>query len=259
MFMRAALSWLMLPVYVWQGTRLRMRIERLLPARVPVSGVVGAEHKGDELRLLVIGDSTVASVGMETLEETFAYSIAQSVALAHSKRVEWRSAGANSATSGELRDFIVPNIDRRDWTHIFISVGINDMKNFHLAAHFKRNFGTLLYALRTRFPDTILIWTPIPNMRLCPALPKRLADVLAARADVINAMGVRMCQERGAVHTTPVGDVDASCFARDGFHPNGKGYRVWADHVAPWFKPDDAMAEHPGNATAQVTRLPRRA
>ncbi|MEO1749677.1 MAG: SGNH/GDSL hydrolase family protein [Pseudomonadota bacterium] len=259
MLMRAALSWLMLPVYVWQGTRLRMRIERLLPADVPVSGIVGEEYNDDPLRVLVIGDSTVASVGMEKLEDTFAYSVAQSVAKAHSMPVEWRSAGANSATSGELRDFVLPNIDRRDWTHIFISVGINDMKNFHLAGHFKRNFGTLLYALRTRFPDSEIIWTPIPNMKLCPALPKRLAEVLAARADVINAMGVRMCRERRAIHTTPVGDVDASCFARDGFHPNGKGYRVWADHVAPWFKPDDAKRQEADAGAAQVTRLPRRA
>ncbi|MEO0543891.1 MAG: SGNH/GDSL hydrolase family protein [Pseudomonadota bacterium] len=257
MFLRAALSWSMLPVYIWQGARLRMRIERLLPADVPVSGVVGGEHAGDPLRLLVIGDSTVASVGMEKLEDTFAYNVACSVSKTQVRPVEWRAAGANSATSGDLRDFVVPNIDRRDWTHVFISVGINDMKNFHLAGHFKRNFGALLYALRTRFPDSELIWTPIPNMKLCPALPKRLAEVLAARADVINAMGVRMCRERRAIHTTPVGDVGPSCFARDGFHPNGEGYRVWADHVAPWFKPQNQKSAT--NESAQITRLPRRA
>ena len=259
MFLRAALSWLMLPVYIWQGTRLRMRIERLLPANVAVNGTVGSEHVGDPLRILVIGDSTVASVGMEKLEDTFAFCVANAVSKEHARRVEWRSAGANSATSGDLRDFVVPNIEARDWTHIFISVGINDMKNFHLAGHFKRNFGTLLYALRTRFPASELIWTPIPNMKLCPALPKQLAEVLSARADVINAMGVRMCNERRASHTTPVGDVGASCFARDGFHPNGKGYRVWAKHVAPWFKPKDTTSEEASGNSAQITRLPRRA
>ncbi|MEM9999323.1 MAG: SGNH/GDSL hydrolase family protein [Pseudomonadota bacterium] len=258
MLLRALLSWIMLPVYVWQGLRVRMRIERLLPANVPTHGTVGEEHGGEPIRLLAIGDSTVASVGMEEIEDTFAYSLARSVSETHQKQVVWRAIGANSATSGELRDFIVPHVDQRDWTHIFISVGINDMKNFHLVGHFKRNFGTLLYMLRARFPDAKLIWTPIPNMRVCPALPKRLGEVLAARADLINAMGVRMCRERGATATTPVGDVDATCFARDGFHPNGKGYRVWAEHIAPWFEtpePTDKSKPQP----AQITQLARRA
>ena len=45
----------MLPVYVWQGLRVRMRIERLLPANVPTSGTVGEEHGGEPVRLLAIG------------------------------------------------------------------------------------------------------------------------------------------------------------------------------------------------------------
>lgn len=258
MLQRAILSWLMLPVYVWQGLRVRMRIERLLPAKVPNQGVVGEQYAGEPIKLLAIGDSTVASVGMEELSDTFTYAVANAIAEDQGKRVEWRSIGANSATSGELRDFVVPHVDRRDWTHIFVSVGINDMKNFHLVSHFKRNFGTLLYALRARFPNAQIIWTPIPNMRLCPALPNRLSEVLAARADLINAMGVRMCNEREATATTPVGDVDETCFARDGFHPNGKGYRVWADHIAPWFKPP-ISADETQTPGAQITRLPRRA
>ncbi|MEL6920087.1 MAG: SGNH/GDSL hydrolase family protein, partial [Pseudomonadota bacterium] len=255
MLLRAALSWIMLPVYIWQGLRVRMRIERLLPADVPVRGVAGSEYDGRPVKLLIIGDSTVASVGMEQLQDTFAYNIAQAVARHHKARVEWRAAGANSATSGEIRDYILPHIEDRDWTHIFVSVGINDMKNFHLVGHFKRNFGTLLYALRTRFPDAKLIWTPIPNMRQCPALPKMLAEVLSARADVINAMGHRMCAERQASATDPVRDVDASCFARDGFHPNGKGYGVWAEHVVPWFALDDEIdTRKPLAAVTPVSR-----
>ncbi|MEL6435514.1 MAG: SGNH/GDSL hydrolase family protein [Pseudomonadota bacterium] len=258
MFLRAALSWVMLPVYVWQGLRVRMRIERLLPAETAMSGRAGGDKGDADIKLLVMGDSTVASVGMDTIEDTFAHAIAHAVADAHDCSVEWRAIGANSATSGELRDFVLPHIEERHWTHIFVSVGINDMKNFHLVSHFKRNFGTLLYALRTRFPDAELIWTPIPNMRLCPALPKALSEVLAARADLINAMGERLCHERGATATTPVSDVDETCFARDGFHPNGKGYRVWGRHLAAWIAPRNAERA-PENPVAEVTRLHKRA
>ncbi|MEM1376131.1 MAG: SGNH/GDSL hydrolase family protein [Pseudomonadota bacterium] len=253
MFIRAALSWGMLPIYVWQGLRVRMTIERLLPAKVPAQGVVGQAHRGKPIKMLVLGDSTIASVGMETLEETFAYNVAQAISTKLTTPVHWRAVGANSATSGDIRDYVLPNIEERDWTHIFVSVGINDMKNFHLVSRFKKNFGTLLYALRARFPNATVIWTPIPNMRPCPAIPNLLSEVLAARADLINAMGKRMCQERQAIATDPVQDVDETCFARDGFHPNGKGYAIWANHVAHWFESDE------GVVSAEVTKLPKRA
>ncbi len=258
---RAIFSWVMLPVYVWQGIAVRLRIERLLPADVATSGLVGAGYAGAPVRLLVLGDSTVASVGMETLGETFAYQVAEAVAVRHRRPVAWRSIGANSATSGALRDHVVPHVEPRDFTHVFVCVGINDMKNFHLVSQFKKTFGTLLYALRTRFNEAEIIWTPIPDMRDCPALPKLLAQVLAARADLINAMGVRLCQERRVTATDPVARVDPSCFARDGFHPNGKGYRVWAEHAAQWIVPRqaDPATETQVATESSVTTLPRRA
>lgn len=231
MLARAFYSWLMFPVYVWQGIRLRMKIERMLPARLPVEGVI--EGKGDPVRLLVIGDSTVASVGIEELEGTFAYAIANAVHERSGRTVAWRAAGNNSASSGDLRDFVVPHVETRDWTHVVISVGTNDMKNFHAVARFKREFGTLLYALNARFPGTSIIWTPIPDMRKFPALPKGLAAVLAARADLINAKGAQLCRERSAIAAPvfPIENTDG--FHRDGFHPNAEGYNAWARHLAP--------------------------
>lgn len=256
--MTAFFSWAMLPVYAWQGVRVRLRIERMLPAQVPTAGLI--EGNSPEVRLLVMGDSTVASVGMEHLEDTFAFNIARAVHERTGGPVHWRTAGANSATAGDLRDHVVPHIEPRDWTDVVISVGINDMKNFHVVGRFKRNFGSLIYAVRARFPAARVFWCPIPDMRQCPALPAQLGRVLAARAELINAMGARMCQERGAIVTDPVTIGTEDAFARDGFHPNGNGYRIWGEHFARWIAPQatepvpDDRAEQPdGDADAAVS------
>ncbi|MBO6551793.1 MAG: SGNH/GDSL hydrolase family protein [Roseitalea sp.] len=237
----ALYSWAMFPVYAWQGIRLRMRIERLLPAPVPTQGAFPGNSP--EVRLLVMGDSTVASVGMETLEDTLAFNIAKAVNDETGWPVSWRAAGGNSATASDLRDFIVPHVEPRDWTHIALSVGINDMKNFHMVRRFKRDFGALLYSARARFPQARIVWCPIPDMRQCPALPPTLGRILAARAELINAMGARMCRERGAIVTDPVPPQSVDAFARDGFHPNGDGYRVWGRHFARWIVPPRGEAD----------------
>lgn len=238
LFQVSVLSWLMFPVYVWQGIAVRVRIERLQPSALPVSGVVAGE--GDALRLLVIGDSTVASVGMERIEDTFTFCIAQALNKRSGRPVHWRAAGANSASSGDLRDHVVPHIAGLEPTHILLSVGTNDMKNFHLISRFKREFGGLLYAVKTRFPDAQVIWTQIPDMRRFPALPEGLGRVLAARAALINIKGAQLCGERGAIAAGAFPIVDGGGFARDGFHPNGEGYRAWASHLVPYFSTGDA-------------------
>ena len=255
----ALFSWVMLPVYVWQGIRLRMRIERLLPPDVAQHGEMPG--KGEPVRLLVMGDSTVASVGMERLEDTFAYSIARAVNDRTGRPVAWRAAGGNSATASDIRDHIAPHIDKRNWTHIALSVGINDMKNFHMVRRFKQDFGTLLYALRSRFPDAEIVWTPIPDMRQCPALPEALGRVLSARAELINAMGARMCRERGATQTDRVPPQEPAAFARDGFHPSGEGYQIWGRHMARWIAPGQHEPDRSSDAEADsgVTPLRRRA
>lgn len=250
----ALYSWAMFPIYAWQGIRLRMRIERLLPIDAPGEGSI-AGAKG-EVRLLVMGDSTVAGVGMRTLEDTLAFSIARAVNEATGWTVNWRAAAGNSATASDIRDHILPHVEARDWTHVVLSVGINDMKNFHVVRRFKRDFGSLLYAARTRFPQARIIWCPIPDMRQCPVLPRTLGRILAARAELINAMGARMCRERGGIVTERVPPQTRGAFARDGFHPNGEGYRVWGRHFARWIVPTgdrgDALS---GPAVSDVTPL----
>jgi len=237
---KALFSWIMFPVYAWQGVSVRLRIERMLPADLPTSGLF--DGNGSDIRLLVMGDSTVASVGMEKLEDTLTYSIAKAVHDRTGGPVHWRSAGGNSATASDIRDYILPHIEERDWTHVVFSVGINDMKNYHVVRRFKRDFGALIYAARARWPDARIIWCPIPDMRQCPALPTQLGRVLAARADLINAMGARMCRERGAMVTDHVEIDTREAFARDGFHPNGVGYRIWGEHFARWIAGEEKDA-----------------
>ena len=231
-------TWMMLPVYIWQGVRLRQRIERLLPPDVPPTGKLGS--KEPSFRLLVIGDSSVASVGMERIEHTFAYNIADKVHDKTGRAVKWRVAGNNSATAADLRDFVLPHIEERDFTHVILAVGINDMKNFHAISTFKQTFGTLLYALKTRFSTAKIIWTPVPDMTGFPALPKQLSKILAARATLINAQGQQLCDERGVIYSEPVPVGTADGFARDGFHAGPEGYRIWGEHLVDYILADEA-------------------
>ncbi|WP_187968534.1 SGNH/GDSL hydrolase family protein [Aquibium microcysteis] len=226
------LSWLAFPIYAWQGIGVRLRTQRLLPAEGPVTHTIPGQ--GVAVRLLVLGDSSAASVGIARTDAGMAALLAGMLARDTGRPVTWRAAGFNSATATQLRDVVVPNLAHDDWTHIVVSVGTNDAKNFHTVSRFKRDFGGLLYALRAKFPGARIVWSPVIDMTTVPALPPLLARILEVRAQAINAMGTRLCHERGAVPASrlPVED-PARGFSTDGFHASEAGYRAWAEHLLP--------------------------
>lgn len=219
-----------LPVYAWQGIAVRRRTPRLPTPPGPVSGEITGE--GALIRLLVIGDSSAAGVGVEDTRDGLAAQMALALHDETGRPVIWRAAGANSATSAALRDHVVPHVSPCDWSHVAISLGTNDMKNFHSVSRFKREFGTLLYALRTRFPAAKIFWAPMIDMRCVPAMPKALAQILDIRADAISAKGVQLCRERGAIVLQELQDVQADGFCHDGFHAGISGYAAWGQHLA---------------------------
>lgn len=242
MFLRALISWLAFPVYVWQGLGVRRRVERMLPAKGPVRHFIKGE--GDPIRLLVLGDSSAASVGIGHSDHGLASQLSLRLAAKTGRPIVWRAAGFNSATAGQLRDFVLPNLAPEDWTHIVVSVGTNDAKNFHTVKRFKREFGGLLYALRAKWPEALVVWSPVVEMLRVPALPGALGKILEIRASLINRMGMQLCQERGAVPATRLPIIDpATGFSTDGFHASEAGYAAWADHLLPYVLNGEAVTD----------------
>jgi lysophospholipase L1-like esterase len=229
----AFLSWLALPVYAWQGLGVRKRTSRLLPAAGSVTGIAGSGEP--VISLLVLGDSSAASVGIALSENGLCARLAALIAARTGCTVRWRAAGFNSATSGQILDHVVPNLAADPWTHIVLAIGTNDIKNFHSVRRFKKEFGGLLYALRAKWPDAHIVWQPVVAMIDVPALPKALAMILEARAGAINAMGTRLCLERSALPATRLAVTGGTAgFSSDGFHASEAGYRAWAEHLLPF-------------------------
>lgn len=226
----ALLSWLALPVYVWQGLGVRRRTERMAPP--PNPGTIETPGNGEPLRLLVIGDSSAAGVGVTTIDQCFAGQLPRFLAELTGRPILTRIAGMNSATSGQIRDHVVPHVEPRDFDYVALNIGTNDAKNFHTKRRFKREFGTLIYALRARFPAATIIWSGVLDLQHVPSLPRPLNAVLGIRARLIDHQGRVLCQERGALAPEPEWRIVPENFSSDGFHASAAGYREWASNLA---------------------------
>lgn len=225
-------TWFMLPVYAWQGSRLRARTHRMPPPQN--RDKYDFKGKGEPLKVLVVGDSSAAGVGVERIEQSFAWLFPHYLSKRSGRAVRLRIAGMNSATSGQIRDFVVPHIRPRDFDYIALNIGTNDAKNFHRGNRFCANFGGLLYALRARFPGATIIWSGVLDLEQVPALPSPLNLILGIRSRLIGHNGRVLCSERGALAPEPEWRIVEENFSSDGFHASAKGYDEWASNLADY-------------------------
>ena len=226
----SAVSWAAFPLYAVEGVRTRMRSLRLPPGEGPTSGTV--EGEGDPLHLLVLGDSSAAAIGIARQVDGLAPALARALNEKTGHPVTWRGAGFNSATSDQLRDHVVHNLEPVPYTHIVFCVGFNDVKNFHSGRRFKEGLGGLLYALKARFPDSRLYWSQVLAPNEMPLISPSLGTILKLRADILNRIGIRLCIERGATPLSTMKGLSAEDFCPDGVHPSEKGFKAWGRHLA---------------------------
>lgn len=230
--MHPLLTWPFLPVAFVQAMAVRRRIARMLPAPGPHEGAIPGT--GEPVRLLVLGDSSAAGVGVVDMRDSLAGHLARLVAENTGRPVAWRAAGFNSATSGQIRDHVIKHLPRDGFSHVVLTVGTNDAKNFHAMGRVKKEFGGLAYALRARFPSARIVWSPVIDMRTMPALPPFLARLLESRASAFNSLCAGLADERGLIAASRLEVRDPSGFAEDGFHAGPGGCRVWAEHLLPF-------------------------
>lgn len=224
------LSWLGLPFYVVQGLGVKKRTERMAPP--DQKKLVELNGKGKPVRILFIGDSSVAGVGAQAFDECVAGRLPQLVKKATGRPVIQRTCGNNSATAGQLLNVVLPNLAPEPYDYVLISVGVNDAKNFHTSSRFKKEFGGLLYALHARFPEATLIWQNLLDMETIPVLPSPLKKVLGIRSRLLRQVGKQLCFERLALAPETQWQPLPENFSRDGFHASSEGYRVWAEELA---------------------------
>ena len=226
----AALSWLCLPVYIWQGLGVRRRSFRSSPPWP--QRIKPTKGNGEPIRLLLVGDSSAAGVGVDDVDVSLGGQLVAILAQHTERPITITIAGCNSATAGQIRDFVVPNLENNNFTHVILNIGTNDAKNFHTLRRFHREFGTLLYALRTRIPDARLIWSGILDMSQIPALPTPLNRILGIRSRLLMQCGENLCRERLAEIPQGQWQTIKENFSDDGFHASKKGYHEWAKILA---------------------------
>ena len=209
-----------LPVVVLQGRRVRRTVERL-PEATGTSGQVGSG--GDLLRVVVVGDSVAAGVGVREHRDSMAGRLADLLHLRSGRPVAWEVLARSGADAGGVAALVA---GRRCWPRadvVAVSVGVNDVKNLRSDAAWRTGLHDLLAEIVRAAPGARVFLLGLPPVDRLPALPRPLADLLGARGRRLDRIGGLVAADFAEVTRLEfTGDELAAVrepFASDGFHP----------------------------------------
>lgn len=220
--------WLGLPVVPYQGYRLARSIPRFADA----DGVTGSVGSGERrMKVVALGDSVTAGYAVDHHRSSVAGQLAVRLAERFDATVEWEACARTGATAGVALQLVSARA-LADADLVFVSIGVNDLKNLHSTARFRRELTALLDAVLAAGPRARVCLLGIPPLDHFPAFPRPLADALGWRGRAFDAIGVAAIAARERAFRIETSEpLAAEMFAEDGFHPSPALHAAFADAV----------------------------
>ena len=205
----------------WLSRRRIYWFERLTNA-IPVNSDWWKEQraKPGELLYVAIGDSAAQGIGASRPGRSYVGFIAAHVRSRIPGTLTVTNLGISGATVRIALDKELPRLAKLSPDILTVSIGANDIASFE-AARFEREIDELFAAL----PKHAIV-ADLPTFYFLPAEKKvRIANAILREAAARHGLVVAPLHER--MRRQGLWGVTTQ-FAGDLFHPNDRGYKVWA-------------------------------
>jgi lysophospholipase L1-like esterase len=191
---------------------------------------------GRVVRLIMIGDSTAAGVGVDTAAESVGGQLAVALG-ADGVRVLLSSVAVSGARAHDLAGQLnrMPDGTRADLAVLL--VGSNDATHASVPSRVGHDVGAAVRRLLAG--NTPVVVGTCPDMGAPPAIDQPMRAILGAFGRRIAAAEAGSVRAAGGVAvdlaqlTGPSFRADHADFASDAFHPSAAGYRLWAQALLP--------------------------
>lgn len=224
------LFWIVFPFLIPQALYIRQTAPRFAPAGGASVGSVGGSG---QTRLLAIGDSIIAGVGVSEFSKALVGQTAMALATFQNSRVEWEALGVSGYDSTRVLEHLVPKLPGVAYDYIIVSVGVNDVTGLTSIRKWRRSLGLLLAELETHSPQAMIAVIGMPPLHYFPLLPQPLRATLGLRGKSFGAVAKKVVNRRQNSRYVPLDiEPDPTKFAPDGYHPSEESYAEFGRHMA---------------------------
>ncbi|VVD62739.1 hypothetical protein PAQ31011_00180 [Pandoraea aquatica] len=220
------------PILLAQARWLRRTALRLPEAAGPREGVEGDPlHSGEPLRILVVGDSSAAGVGVDAQADALAQPVAKLLAARTGRRVAWQLVAKSGMNTSEALVMLANReLPRADY--LVTALGTNDVTSQRKPSQFLADYTALVDTLRKRTGAAGLVVTGLPPLHILPAAPHPLRWYLGRYAKRLDGLLIDWIErDPAARYVSLAWAAKPQDMARDKYHPGPGQYREWVEYV----------------------------
>jgi lysophospholipase L1-like esterase len=221
------------PLLMRQARRVRQRTPRLPEASGDQTGIESSVHATDLLRLLVVGESTAAGVGVSELRDALPCQLAVALAARRQCNVGWSMSARTGATASFAARELAPAAPMGQDIAV-IMVGVNDALKFTSRRIWRARIDQLIDELAKHMqPGGQVVLAGLPDLGRFGTFPQPLRAMLGWHARALDRDLKTIAKRSAGVIYLAMPPVSGSeLFAEDRFHPNAAAYRVLAAYYA---------------------------
>jgi lysophospholipase L1-like esterase len=221
------------PILLIQARNVRRTALRLPEAaglRAGTSGLIDGQVS--TLKVLFIGDSSAAGVGVDHQDQALASQAAAFLAEKSATPVEWQLVAKSGVNTLQTLQLLSAH-DLKPADLVVTALGVNDVTSQRSPRQFLSDYKALLQHVRRLAGARAVIVNGIPPLHVLPCVPQPLRWYLgqcARRLDAALRNWVRTGDHMAYVSLQWAAQPKE--MARDGYHPGAGQYRRWAEMVA---------------------------
>jgi len=240
----ALISLPLLPLMYYQGKQIRASVPKLPEAE----GIEGAcylnRQNGSTLKVISIGESTIAGVGVRTHEEGFTGTFANEISRLFNSNVRWKVYARSGYTASRVEKKIIPKITENQADLIVLGLGGNDAFTLNRPSKWKVEVHSLIKSITSKFSGAIIVFCNMPPIKEFPAFTPLIKFTIGNLVEILGAELQKIVNEYQNVFY--FGDritlkrwidkfqlnAKKEDFFSDGVHPSKLTYQTWAKDIA---------------------------
>ncbi len=255
-FLGSIVSIPLLPWMYYAGKRVRQEVPKLKEAEDNIATI--GPHS-NTFNLLVLGESTMAGVGVSSHKDGFTGSLAGHLSEHHQRSVTWEVVARSGYTAGLVSSRLVPKIKMTNPDLIVIGLGANDAFTLNTPRQWSENIISLIKQLQQKFEGIPIVFLNMPPIKEFPALPwvitstvGKLVNILGEELEKLSAHfdGVYYNSEKINLETWGKRyklKGSSGQFFSDGIHPSEYTYKLWAKDMWEFIKRKDCTEALPSS------------
>jgi lysophospholipase L1-like esterase len=217
------------PILLPQARHVRRTALRLPEAPGARSGLVG--EGAPLLRVLVVGDSSAAGVGVADQAQALALPLAHRLHETIHAPVGWQLVARSGVDTREALALVAAS-ELAPADVLVTVLGVNDATGQTTPSDYLKRMTSLVAAVRERTGARWTVCCGLPPMRLLTAMPHPLRWYLGRCSDVLDGALQHWAAQQGHGFLSLRFTADPAFLADDGFHPAPALYPHWAARLA---------------------------